>query len=126
MRTYQPGPRGQAPPVTWRQWPLPLGAAASIVALVALSPRAPSGVPLSYSRFVDYLRDPGRYRAAGARGPHGVLMAGPPGTGKTLLARAVAGEAHGPRTRPGGQPRSCARLLVDPAHARSLPSELAD
>ena len=232
MRTYRPGPRGQAPPVTWRQWLLPLGAAAGIVALLALSGGARPGMTLSYSRFladvgagsvravtidpagqvtgslttgqpftttipvalddrtlagrlaahhiqvtataampsspvplliglllvmigglfyvgvrsasqetaglrgltgigaltrantriidagrpatrfadvagyaavkteigevVDYLCDPGRYRAAGARGPHGVLMAGPPGTGKTLLARAVAGEAHVP------------------------------
>ena len=55
MRTYQPGPRGQAPTVTWRQWLLPLGAAAAIVALVALSSRAPSGVPLSYSQFLNYV-----------------------------------------------------------------------
>ncbi len=53
-------------------------------------------VKTEVSEVVDYLRDPGRYRAAGARGPRGVLMAGPPGTGKTLLARAVAGEAHVP------------------------------
>ena len=54
------------------------------------------GVKTEISEVVDYLRDPGRYHAAGARGPRGVLMAGPPGTGKTLLARAVAGEAHVP------------------------------
>jgi cell division protease FtsH len=53
-------------------------------------------VKTEISEVVDYLRDPGRYHRAGARGPRGVLMAGPPGTGKTLLARAVAGEANVP------------------------------
>ena len=55
-----------------------------------------SAVKTEISEVVDYLRDPGRYHRAGARGPRGVLMAGPPGTGKTLLARAVAGEADVP------------------------------
>ena len=45
---------------------------------------------------VDFLKNPGRYARAGAKGPKGVLMVGPPGTGKTLLARAVAGEAGVP------------------------------
>ncbi|WIV53878.1 ATP-dependent zinc metalloprotease FtsH [Amycolatopsis nalaikhensis] len=54
------------------------------------------GVKQEIGEIIDFLRDPARYAAAGAKGPRGVIMVGPPGTGKTLFARAVAGEASVP------------------------------
>jgi cell division protease FtsH len=54
------------------------------------------GAKREVTEVVDFLKNPDRYRQAGAVGPKGVLMVGPPGTGKTLLARAVAGEAGVP------------------------------
>lgn len=70
----------------------------------------PSGVPTTtfddiagydnvkreIGELVEFLKEPGRFREAGARIPKGVLLVGPPGTGKTLFARAVAGEAGVP------------------------------
>lgn len=50
----------------------------------------------SLVEIVDYLKNPRKYTAIGAKCPKGALLVGPPGTGKTLLARAVAGESHVP------------------------------
>ncbi len=50
----------------------------------------------SLQEVVDFLHNPGKYTAIGAKLPKGALLVGPPGTGKTLLAKAVAGEAEVP------------------------------
>ena len=50
----------------------------------------------SLQEVVDFLHNPGKYTAIGAKLPKGALLVGPPGTGKTLLAKAVAGEANAP------------------------------
>ena len=50
----------------------------------------------SLNEIVDFLHNPAKYTAIGAKQPKGALLVGPPGTGKTLLAKAVAGEASVP------------------------------
>merc|ERR1719311_923714 len=54
------------------------------------------GAKLELTEVVDFLKEPAKYSALGAKIPKGAIMEGPPGTGKTLLARAVAGEAGVP------------------------------
>ena len=57
---------------------------------------ASKGAKLELTEVVDFLKNPDRFTAVGAKIPKGVLLVGPPGTGKTLLAKAVAGEAGVP------------------------------
>lgn len=64
---------------------------------------------------VSMLKEPGRYTAAGARLPAGVLMVGPPGTGKTLLARVMAAQADVPFFYCSG------RCIISP-HLPKLPT----
>lgn len=54
------------------------------------------GAKIEIKEIVDFLKNPTKYTALGAKIPKGALLVGPPGTGKTLLAKAVAGEARVP------------------------------
>eukprot|EP00929_Paragymnodinium_shiwhaense_P020395 TRINITY_DN13616_c0_g1_i1.p1 TRINITY_DN13616_c0_g1~~TRINITY_DN13616_c0_g1_i1.p1 ORF type:complete len:851 (-),score=303.72 TRINITY_DN13616_c0_g1_i1:316-2868(-) len=70
--------------------------------------------------FVDFLRDPQKYAALGARVPKGGLLVGPPGTGKTLLAKAVAGEADVPFYSMSGSDFIEMFVGVGPSRVRDL------
>lgn len=54
------------------------------------------GAKQDLEEIIDFLSDPEKFRAIGAKMPHGILLMGPPGTGKTLLAKATAHEAGVP------------------------------
>jgi len=75
------------------------------------------GSKLELLEVVDFLKNPGKYEAVGAKAPRGVLMEGPPGTGKTLLARAVAGEAGVPFIAASGSKFVEMMPLARPARA---------
>ena len=72
------------------------------------------------AEIVEFLHQPERFTAAGARMPRGFLLVGPPGTGKTLLARAVAGEAGVPFYAAAGSDFTEMFVGVGAARVRSL------
>ena len=70
--------------------------------------------------FVDFLKNPKKYEALGAKIPHGALLVGPPGTGKTLLAKATAGEAAVPFLSISGSDFMEMFVGVGPSRVRDL------
>merc|ERR1719424_2766651 len=72
------------------------------------------------SEFVDFLKNPKKYEALGAKIPKGGIMHGPPGTGKTLLAKAVAGESGVPFYSMSGADFMEMFVGVGPSRVRDL------
>ena len=70
--------------------------------------------------FVNFLKNPGKYKELGAMIPKGALLVGPPGTGKTLLAKATAGEAGVPFLSISGSDFMEMFVGVGPARVRDL------
>jgi len=70
--------------------------------------------------FVDFLKNPDKYKSLGAKIPRGALLVGPPGTGKTLLAKATAGEAGVPFLSISGSDFMEMFVGVGPARVRDL------
>jgi AFG3 family protein len=70
--------------------------------------------------FVNFLKNPGKYKELGAKIPKGALLVGPPGTGKTLLAKATAGEAGVPFLTISGSDFMEMFVGVGPARVRDL------
>merc|ERR1719198_685768 len=81
------------------------------------------GAKLELTEVVDFLKEPAKYSALGAKIPRGAVMEGPPGTGKTLLARAVAGEAGVPFISASGSEFVEMFVGVGAARVRDLFSE---
>jgi len=78
------------------------------------------GSKFELTEVVEFLKNPSKYSALGAKIPRGVIMEGPPGTGKTLLARAVAGEAGVPFVSASGSEFVEMFVGVGAARIRSL------
>jgi ATP-dependent Zn protease len=70
--------------------------------------------------FIQFLKDPSRFTALGARIPKGALLVGPPGTGKTLLAKATAGESNVPFFSMSGSDFIEMFVGVGPSRVRDL------
>jgi len=75
---------------------------------------------LEITEFVNFLKNPSKYKKLGARIPKGALLVGPPGTGKTLLAKATAGEANVPFLSISGSDFIEMFVGIGPARVRDL------